>query len=97
MIHYRHQPIARQIIVVACALLLLLFLVLTLVVTRLSMDHALGAAEKSLTQQANTIHAMLEAYFANIQARGNRQSDFFQKYLQGEVVVGSGSVEVGGH
>ena len=95
MISYRHMPIGRQIILVACTALLLLFVLVTLVVTRLSMARALASTEQSLSQQVNTVRGMLDAYFENIQARGNRQSDFFQKYLQGEVVQGTATVNSG--
>ena len=95
MANYRHMPISRQIIIVACSALIILFTAVTLIVTKLSMQHALTTTEQNLTQQVATIRGMLDAYFENVLARGNRQSDFFMKYLQGDVSRGSGTVRTG--
>jgi methyl-accepting chemotaxis protein len=95
MVQYRHMPIGRQIIVVACGLLIVLFAIVTLVITKLSMQHALSTTEQNLTQQVATMRGMLDAYFENVQARGNRQSDFFQKFLQTNITHSSNLTRTG--
>jgi methyl-accepting chemotaxis protein len=95
MLAHRHWPISRQIIVMASGLLLLLFALLTVVVTELSMRHSLAGTESNLSSQVQVLRATLDTFFDNVKSRGERSSTFFGRYLQASITLGGGLVATG--
>ena len=93
---YRNQSIAQQIVQVACILLLIIFAAMTIVVTQLAELSALRNTEQSLTAQVNSMKSQLDAYFENVNERGERSSNMCRKYLPGDIAVGSGTIQTGG-
>ena len=92
---YRHMSVVRQIVLASSASLLVIFSILTLVVTQLSERSALQRTEQSLAAQANAMKLQLNAYYENAKVRGGRSTNMFHKYLGCEISQGSGLVRTG--
>ncbi|HJW04192.1 MAG TPA: methyl-accepting chemotaxis protein [Azospira sp.] len=92
---YQRMSIARQIILVSAALLVLIFTVMTVVATSMAGKAALQQAEGDLKGQMQVMADMLDIQFDAVLARGERQMNFFRRQLPGEVSLGSGLVRTG--
>ncbi len=92
---YRRLPIARQIIIVAASLLLLIFTAMTVMATSMASRSAVALAESDLKQQMSILQDTLDSVFDSVLARGERQMNFFRRQLPGDFNLGSGMVRTG--
>ena len=92
---YRKLPIARQIIIVAASLLLLIFTAMTVMATSMASRSAVALAESDLKQQMSILQDTLDSVFDSVLARGERQMNFFRRQLPGDFNLGSGMVRTG--
>ncbi|WP_416242884.1 methyl-accepting chemotaxis protein [Azospira sp. APE16] len=92
---YRRLPIARQIIIVAASLLLLIFTAMTVMATSMASRSAVALAESDLKEQMSILQDTLDSVFDSVLARGERQMNFFRRQLPGDFNLGSGMVRTG--
>jgi methyl-accepting chemotaxis protein len=92
---YRRLPIARQIVLTAVILLLLVFTVMTVMVYRMAEQSAIAEAAHSLEQQTKIMAGTLDSFFDNVKARGERQSKFFLQSIGGALSAGPGTFKTG--
>ncbi|MRD73699.1 HAMP domain-containing protein [Rhodocyclus tenuis] len=92
---YRRLPIAQQIILATVVLLLLVFTALTVIGQWMSSRAAVNAASEDLVQQTKVMVGTLDSYFDNVKTRGERQHQFFLKFLGAAVTPGEGMVKTG--
>jgi len=93
---YQRQPIARQIIMAAAALLIAIFSVMTYLATSMAAKSSIQLAESDLKEQMHILGDVLDSMFEGVLARGERQAGFFKRQLPGEVTLGQGMVASGG-
>ena len=92
---FSYRPIAQQLILVTIFALILVFAVMTFVVQQRASSSALTVAEENLRHEAQLMAGTLDSLFEAVRARGNRQSDFFLKWLPGKPVVEAATVRTG--
>ena len=92
---YRRLPIARQIIIVAASLLIVIFTAMTVMATSMAGRSALTLAESDLREQMSILQEILDNVYDGVLARGDRQVNFFRRQLPGEFNLGSGTVRTG--
>ena len=92
---YRRLPIARQIIIVAASLLVIIFTAMTVMATSMASRSAVALAESDLKEQMSILQDTLDSVFDSVLARGERQMNFFRRQLPGDFNLGSGMVRTG--
>ncbi|HOI51477.1 MAG TPA: methyl-accepting chemotaxis protein [Azonexus sp.] len=92
---FSSRPIAQQLIVALVGALLLVFTAMTAIVQWRADGAALSVAEHNLTHEAKLMAGTLDALFEAVRDRGNRQSDFFMRNLNGTLQPGSELVRTG--
>jgi methyl-accepting chemotaxis protein len=92
---FQRRPIAQQLMILTMAVLFAIFAILTLVVQRNADSAALTVAEHNLEHEARIMAGMLDSIFESVKDRGERQSQFFLKYVGGTPTVSPESSKVG--
>jgi methyl-accepting chemotaxis protein len=92
---FQRRPIAQQLIMATVLALLLVFASMTLIVQKKADSAALTVAEHNLTHEAKLMAGMLDSLFEAVRDRGNRQADFFWKFLDGQPSITSESMRTG--
>lgn len=93
--NFERRPIAQQLMILTMAALFAIFAILTLVVQRNADSAALTVAEHNLEHEARIMAGMLDSIFESVKDRGERQSQFFLKYVGGTPTVSPESSKVG--
>ncbi len=92
---FSSRPIAQQLIIALVGALLLVFTGMTAVVQWRADGAALSVAENNLAHEAKLMAGTLDSLFEAVRDRGNRQSDFFLRYLNGTPQPGAELVRTG--
>ncbi|WP_374327409.1 methyl-accepting chemotaxis protein [Azonexus sp.] len=92
---FSSRPIAQQLIIALVGALLLVFTAMTVIVQLRADGAAVSAAEENLGHEAKLMAGALDSLFEAVRARGNRQSDFFLRYLNGTLQPGTELVRTG--
>ncbi|WP_371323011.1 Cache 3/Cache 2 fusion domain-containing protein [Dechloromonas sp. ZY10] len=93
--HFVQRPLAQQLILVILLAMLLVFGGMVWLIEQRASRAALSVAEQNLKHEAELMASTLDALFESVKARGERQSDFFLKYLGGVPEPGAGQVKTG--
>ncbi len=91
----QRRPIAQQLILATVAALSVVFLVMTFIVQRTADGSAELVAEKNLEHEATLMAGTLDSMFEAVKVRGERQSQFFLKYIGAVPEIGQGVVATG--
>ncbi len=89
------RPLAQQLILVILLAMLLIFGGMVWLIEQRASRAALSVAEQNLKHEAELMASTLDALFESVKARGERQSEFFIKYLGGVPEPGAGLVRTG--
>jgi methyl-accepting chemotaxis protein len=92
---FQRRPIAQQLILATVLALLLVFTLMAFIVQKKADGAALAVAEHNLAHEAKLMAGMLDSLYEAVRERGNRQSDFFLKYLGAEPSISSELVRTG--
>ncbi len=92
---FMQQPLARQLILVILPAMLLVFGGMVWLIEQRASQAALSVAEQNLKHEAELMASTLDALFESVKGRGERQSDFFLRYLGGVPELGAGLVKSG--
>jgi methyl-accepting chemotaxis protein len=92
----QRRPIAQQLILATIAALSVVFLVMTFIVQRTADNSAESVAEKNLEHEVKLMAGTLDSMFEAVRARGERQSQFFLKYIGATPEIGQGVMATGG-
>lgn len=92
---FQMRPIGQQLIVAVVAALVLVFALMTAIVQQRADGAALAVAEHNLADEAKLMAGMLDSLFDAVRERGDRQSDFFGKFLNGTPVLTNDTMRTG--
>jgi len=92
---FTRRPIAQQLIVAVFIGLIAVFSTLTAVVQSKADRAALAVAEQNLEHEVKLMAGTLDSLFEAVRERGNRQSDFFMRFLNGKPVLTAESMRTG--
>jgi methyl-accepting chemotaxis protein len=95
MIRYNNWPISRQITSAAGLLVLIAFLAVALVLTQINRRQTVTELDDELIKDSRLMTRVLDSYFDNVKARGERESTQLRQYLAGEVTLGGTRVATG--
>ena len=92
---YARWPIARQITVVAALLVLIAFVGVALGLSRINATKVIEDTDEELVMDANLMVKVLESFFENVKARGERESKTLHQTMGGDLSVGTARVRTG--
>jgi methyl-accepting chemotaxis protein len=92
---FARRPIAQQLIVATIAAFVVVFAVLILVMQQKAQSTAIAATEQNLEHEAKLMAGMLDSIYDAVKIRGENESQFFRKFLGGQVEAGGGLVKTG--
>ena len=92
---FERRPIAQQLMIVTMVALIAVFGILALVVQKNADRAALTVAEQNLEHEARIMAGMLDSVFESVKDRGERQSQFFLKFVGGTPSVSTDLVKTG--
>ncbi len=92
---FERRPIAQQLMIVTMVALIAVFGILALVVQKNADRAALTVAEQNLEHEARIMAGMLDSVFESVKDRGERQSQFFLKYVGGTPTISPELVKTG--
>ena len=95
LLNLQRRPIAQQLIAATIAALIVVFAVMILIVQRKADSAAVAVAEENLGHEAKLMAGMLDSLFEGVKQRGERQAQFFVRYIGGMPEVGQGMVKTG--
>lgn len=93
--NFDKRPIAQQLMIATMLVLLVVFGAMTLIVQRNADRSAISVAEQNLEHEARIMAGVLDSLFSAVKQRGERQSEFFLKFIGGAPTLGSESVRTG--
>lgn len=93
---FQRRPIAQQLILATIAALAVVFLLMTYIVQRTADKSAEVVTERNLEHEAKLMAGTLDSMFEAVQARGERQAQFFLKFIGSSPELGQGLVATGG-
>lgn len=93
--NFDKRPIAQQLMIATMLVLLVVFGAMTLIVQRNADRSAISVAEQNLEHEARIMAGVLDSLFSAVKQRGERQSEFFLKFIGGAPTLGAESVRTG--
>jgi methyl-accepting chemotaxis protein len=95
MNRYNNWPISRQITSAAGLLVLVAFLAVALVLAQINRRQTVTELDDELVKDSRLMTRVLDSYFENVKARGERESAQLKQYLASEVTLGDNRVATG--
>jgi hypothetical protein len=92
---FARRPIAQQLIVATISAFVIVFAVLILVMQQKAESTAIKGTETNLEHEARLMAGMLDSTYEAVKIRGENESQFFRKYMGGQLEAGTGLVRTG--
>ena len=92
---FARRPIAQQLIVATISAFVVVFAVLILVMQQKAESTAIKGTETNLEHEARLMAGMLDSTYEAVKIRGENESQFFRKYMGGQLEAGTGLVRTG--
>jgi hypothetical protein len=92
---FARRPIAQQLIVATISAFVVVFAVLILVMQQKAESTAIKRHRANLEHEARLMAGMLDSIYEAVKIRGENESQFFRKYMGGQLGAGTGLVKTG--
>jgi hypothetical protein len=92
---FARRPIAQQLIVATISAFVVVFAVLILVMQQKAESTAIKRHRANLEHEARLMAGMLDSIYEAVKIRGENESQFFRKYMGGQLEAGTGLVKTG--